>query len=195
MDREVHGEARWRAHPEIFWGELAPCEHAVQMYEDEGALLDCLIGFVSSGLKRGEGVIVIATNAHLRAVESRLGDVDLVAAQRENRYLPLDAREALSNFMVGDWPDEGLFYRFIGGVLRKARGTSTRKVRAFGEMVALLWAQGHNGATVRLEHLWTELCQGSDLCLFCAYPRAGFTKNADVSIREICAAHSKIVAA
>ena len=35
--------------------------------------------------------------------------------------------------------------------------TSRRKTsRAFGEMVALLWAKRHIGATVRLEHLWNS---------------------------------------
>jgi hypothetical protein len=62
-------------------------------------------------------------------------------------------------------------------------------------MVALLWAQGQSGATVRLEHLWHEFCQSKAFSLFCAYPRSGFTKNADDSIREICAAHSKVIAA
>jgi hypothetical protein len=26
----------------IFWGEIAPCDHLVQIYEEEGAFLDAL---------------------------------------------------------------------------------------------------------------------------------------------------------
>ena len=52
-----------------------------------------------------------------------------------------------------------------------------RRIRAFGEMVAILWAQGNDGATVRLEHLWNKFSQKAQFCLFCAYPKAGFTKD------------------
>jgi len=67
-------------------------------------------------------------------------------------------------------------------------------VRAFGEMVAILWAQGNSGATVRLEHLWQDLCQEQNLALFCAYPRCGFTLDSAQSIEDICAAHSRVIA-
>jgi hypothetical protein len=66
-------------------------------------------------------------------------------------------------------------------------------VRAFGEMVALLWAQGHCGATVRLEYLWSRFCDQQGFSLLCAYPKSGFTSDAADSIRQICDAHSHVV--
>jgi hypothetical protein len=111
----------------------------------------------------------------------------------QGQYFPFDAKDSLATFMVDGWPDEQLFKKFVNSSLRWARGKNDRRVRAFGEMVALLWAQGHSGATVRLEHLWQQFCNSEAFSLFCAYPKAGFTKDADTSIREICAAHSKIV--
>ena len=68
-----------------------------------------------------------------------------------------------------------------------------RRVRAFGEMVALLWAQGLSGATVQLEHLWNKICEAQQFSLFCAYPRSGFTQTALESILNICGIHSKLV--
>jgi hypothetical protein len=59
--------------PPVFWGEIAPCEHIAQFYEHDGVLLDSLVRFVDRGLLRGEGVIVIATREHLRALEESLG--------------------------------------------------------------------------------------------------------------------------
>ena len=56
----------------VFWGEIAPCEHIAQFYEHDGVLLDTLAGFVGGGLKQGEGVIVLATAEHLKALEQRL---------------------------------------------------------------------------------------------------------------------------
>jgi hypothetical protein len=180
-----------------FWGEISPCEHLVQIYEDDGAFLDCLEGFVHGGLKAGDAVIIIATAVHRQSLEYRLraNGVNLAFAQMEGQYFPFDAEESLSKFMKAGWPDEILFKRFLDSVLERARGKNDRRVRAFGEMVALLWAGGHNGATVRLEHLWHQFCQSAAFSLFCAYPRSGFTQNADVSIREICEAHSKVISA
>ncbi len=34
------------ASEQIFWGEIAPCDHVVQIYENDEAFLDMLKGFV-----------------------------------------------------------------------------------------------------------------------------------------------------
>ena len=57
---------------QVFWGEIAPCEHIAQFYENDGVLIDTLTGFVAGGLERGESTIVIATPDHLRSLEERL---------------------------------------------------------------------------------------------------------------------------
>lgn len=179
---------------EVFWGEISPCEHMVQIYQEDKAFLDALEGFVAGGVRGGEGVVVIATPAHLRSLEERLSaaNVDVQLATLEDRYIALSAERTLASFMIDGWPDEYLFERVVTDLLRRA-GKGGRSVRAFGEMVALLWADGHNGATVRLEHLWHRMCQERGFSLFCAYPRIGFTQDAESSIKEICAAHSKVV--
>ena len=181
---------------EVFWGEMSPCEHFVHINDDEHAFLAVLERFIADGLKAGEATVVIATEEHRLALEQRLRDrgLDPVAERWRGAYLPMDAEETLAQFMINGWPDDELFTEVITDVIRRAR-RGDRKVRAFGEMVALLWAQGHHGATVRLEHLWHEFCEVQALPLFCAYPRAGFTEDADKSIRDLCALHSRVVAA
>jgi hypothetical protein len=177
----------------IFWGEIAPCDHLLQFYEDDHALIETLHGFVLEGLNIHESAVVIATPEHRDALEARLAlsGLDIAAAQKRNQYVPLDAQEALSRFMVGGWPDEEKFAQVIDEILSRAC-SGGKCVRAFGEMVALLWADGHAGATVRLEHLWNKFCQAKGFTLFCAYPKSGITKKPLQSITEICAAHSKI---
>src|SRR5688572_6163487 len=140
---------------EVFWGEIAPCEHMVQIYEQADRFLDSLEGFVAGGLRAGEGVVIIATPLHRLAMQERLSALgfDLGLARNEGRYIDLDAEETLARFMHDGWPDENLFSWLVADVLAQA-GKGGRRVRAFGEMVALLWANGHNGATVHLEHLW-----------------------------------------
>ena len=181
--------------PEIFWGEVTPCEHLVQIYEDDGVFLDTLAGFAGGGIRSGDGVIIIATATHLEALRSRLAEsgLDLAAAEAEDRYIPVDAEALLSRLVFRGWPDDYLFRQGVTDLLARA-GSGGRRVRAFGEMVAILWARGQNAATVRLEHLWQGICQNEGLSLFCAYPKSGFTQDANVSIQELCALHSRIVA-
>ena len=180
---------------DVFWGELPACDHCVQIYEDDGVFLDALEGFVAAGIRQGEAIVLIATPAHLQGLERRLGasGFDVAAAVKRGQYFALDAKQALTEFMVDGWPDEVLFEQFIGSLLARARGQQ-RQVRAFGEMVALMWAEGQCGATVRLEHLWSRLCQQESVSLFCAYPKTGFTENATEAIALVCAAHSRLYA-
>ena len=102
------------------------------------------------------------------------------------------AEEALAKFMSNRWPDDKLFNNFVTGLLTLAR-MNGRRVRAFGEMVAILWARGDTAATVRLEFLWQQLCRTQDFSLFCAYPKAGFTDDPSNSLAKICAEHSRVI--
>lgn len=181
---------------DVFWGEMAPCEHLLQIYEDDAVLLDTLTGFVAGGLQSGESAVVIATAPHLEELERRLAaaGVDVAAARSDDQFIALRADRTLARFMVQGWPDENRFNEVISEIVVRARGRG-RRVRAFGEMVALLWAQGHVGATVRLEHLWNKLCKAEAFSLFCAYPKAGFTKDSVVSLADICAAHTRQITA
>lgn len=177
-----------------FWGEIAPSEHIAQFYENDEVLIDTLAGFVSGGMNRGESTIIIATPQHLQLLERRLvdTDVDLVGAILEDRYIALDAEAALARFMVKGWPDDERFACLVSQLLARAT-VKNRRVRAFGEMVALLWARGDAAATVRLEHLWQKVCQSRSFSLFCAYPKPGCTREPHASLAEICAAHSQII--
>ncbi len=177
----------------VFWGEMAPCDHEVQIYGNDREFMDRLSAWVRAGIQAGESVVVIATPEHVEELEMRLRaeHVDLVNARLEDRYIALSAERTLGRFMRNDWPDDESFREVVGEVLVRARANG-RKVRAFGEMVAILWARGHGAATVRLEFLWNQLLRTEKFPLFCAYPKAGFTRDATHSMAELCALHSKV---
>lgn len=181
-------------HAQIFWGEIAPCEHIVQLYDSDTALIENLARFVSAGLGIGESAVVIATPEHLRELASRLAEMqtDLQSAVAEDRYITMDAEIGLASFMLQNWPDDQRFSQFVDNLIRRAT-VNDRRVRVFGEMVALLWARGQSAATVRLEHLWQQVCNSKSLSLFCAYPRAGVTKDPTDSFAAICAAHTLVL--
>lgn len=179
---------------EMFWGEIAPSEHFAQFYDTEDEFLATLTSFVGDGLIAGESAIVVATPEHERALSFRLMEagVELESARNEDRYITVDAEETLATFMVNGWPDDQLFADAVAGLISRATANN-RRARAFGEMVAMLWARGQAGATVRLEHLWNQFCKSYAFPLFCAYPKAGFTKGPVQSLNDICLAHSKLL--
>jgi hypothetical protein len=178
----------------FFWRQTAPGEHFLQVYEDDRVLLDSLEGFAAAGLQAGEGVIVFATALHRFALEQRLRllGFSLAIARSRDQYLVLDAEETLSKLMVDGQPDETLFRRLVSDLVARA-GANGRNVRAFGEMVALLWNRGQRGATLQLENFWHRFRREQSFALFCAYPRSGFAGDSDSSFTEIRATHSIIV--
>ena len=185
----------WKnANIQVFWGEIAPRDHIIQLYETEKNFLDTLEGFAGCGLLSGDCVIIIATEQHLEELNTRLiqHGFDLTALRASNQYMPLEADEILQSFMVNNWPDEQLFNQSISNIIRKGRQQG-RKIRAFGEMVALLWDNGLHGATVQLENLWHQLHALDQFTLYCAYPKAGFTQDASDSLDCICKSHSKMI--
>ncbi len=188
-----NSETGWQhARSEIFWGEIAPCDHVLQIYDSDEVFLDALAGFVGAGINSGECCIVIATDTHLAELERKLTNLGIQVPNllSEKMYVPVNASEVLAKFMVNGWPDEDLFNKTISEII----GSCTkRRIRAFGEMVAILWAEGHNGATVQLEHLWNKFCEQEAFCLFCAYPKTGFTNDINDSFMHICGSHSKMI--
>lgn len=183
-----------RCNMQTFWREIAPCSHVVQIYEDREVFMNLLEGFVAGGITVGDCVIVIAETQQLKDLQKRLVShgLDLEALSARNQFIALDAAETLAKFMVNDWPDFQLFMVTMNALFQRAR-QKYQNIRAFGEMVALLWAQGNSGATVMLEYLWNTFCEKEKFALFCAYPQGGFAHNSHSALKNICNTHSKMV--
>lgn len=183
-----------RARRPAFWRDMGTGDHACQVYGDEGELLETLSSFIGGGLWTGEGAIVIATDAHLVQLEEMLRQtgLDLAHFRGDGRYIPVSAEHTLAAFADGGWPDEELFMQALTPLVERARGPG-RGVRAFGEMVQLLWSRGHYAGAVRLEHLWNKLLGRHRMRLVCAYSRRHFAKGSLESRRAVQNAHSSLV--
>jgi DcmR-like sensory protein len=196
VDVDTNTDQQWiKSDIQTFWGEIAPSNHLVQIYENDDIIMASLEGFVSSGFQSGDSVIIIASANHLTLLNSRLKlkGFDIRALSASGQYTPLNAEETLARFMVVGWPDENRFNEVVTELLNLAKGKENRRVRAYGEMVAILWGQGYSGATVQLEHLWNKFCEKQEFCLFCAYPKSGFTQDVHTSIGHICSTHTKVI--
>jgi len=91
--------------------------------------------------------------------------------------------------LIDNRPDEKLFLEAVIPILKQAQ-QNNRKVRAFGEMVTVLWAQGLEAAAIELENFWNKLQQIENFSLFCSYPKSGF-KNGEDCIARVCSIHTK----
>ncbi|HEX6890147.1 MAG TPA: MEDS domain-containing protein [Chryseolinea sp.] len=177
-----------------FWRRIGPSDHFVQIYEDDRSYMNVLEGFVAGGFEANDCVIVIATEKHLRSLEDRLRfkGYNVFELKLQDQYVPLNAQETLSEFMIDNWPDEVLFKHVMAMYIVRARARK-RHVRVFGEMGALLWSQGNSGATVQLEHLWNKMNSAEPFNLFSAYPRNVIPESALESILDISGSRSSMI--
>jgi hypothetical protein len=169
--------------------------HAVRFYEDPDSLCRIVGEFIGSGLEQGEPAVVIATPAHTAAIDEclRARGLDVDALKRLGDYTTVDAREALGMFMDDALPNSRAFRHNMGETIRLAsRGRDYVTVRAYGEMVDLLWKDGLEAAAIRLETLWNELANAHGFKLLCGYSMGNFYKGA--AIEDIKAQHSHLVA-
>jgi signal transduction histidine kinase len=171
--------------------------HIVQFYEDEGFLLDVVEQYVRGGLEAGEPLVVIAPESHRRGLTQRLAAAGVRedALRATGQLTLLDARETLSRFMVGRRPDWERFKDVVGGALERTRTAGfTGRIRAYGEMVDLLWQDGLPDAALELEELWNELAGRHEFSLLCAYALNRFSQEAHgTPFRDICRAHTHVV--
>ena len=183
--------------------------HLVQFYEQDSFLVDEVTRFIGEGLKAGEAGVVIATRRYIQAIQSglsahlaRRGTRSAKSVARSNAskkgkasgpYIALEAEEALSRVLVDGWPDERRFREFIGGAIAKGALAGNGRVRAFGEMVALLWQAGKRDAAIRMEDLWNQLAKRHRFSLFCAYPMSAFANAEDGKrLLAVCNAHTHV---
>jgi PAS domain S-box-containing protein len=173
--------------------------HLVQLYSDDGLLLDVLCRFIGGAIAVGDGGIVIATNAHLEGLGARLRarGFDTATAISQGRYIPVGAEETLPRIMANGQVDETRFNEIVGDLLTRARTVSDcpdSRIAVFGELVALLWADGKATEALRLEQLWNNLAQKHYFSLLCAYPITGFDNDRHIEpFLKMCAQHSGVV--
>ena len=180
--------------PEHTWESIRTNEHFVQFYEGDRSLIQSICSFLHAGFRKQDSAIVIATKAHRQALEVALvaRGVDVESLKSSGSYMPLDAGETLTKFIVQGTPDALLFEKALAPALNFA--SQLGPVRAFGEMVALLWAEGNEAGALKLEELWNDLAKRFSFTLFCAYPMADFKGEAKGKpFGHICKAHSRVI--
>ena len=159
--------------------------HFVQLYEaDEVALIQNVGHYLWEGLRRGEGVLVIATREHQDLFGAYLdhAGADLPALLGSQQLIFWDAQHTLAQFMVSGQPDWQQFEGIIRAAMRQVHpAKDAQGLRAYGEMVGLLWKTRQFAAAIRLEQFWNKLLEQSSFSLYCAYAIDVFGKECDVA--------------
>jgi hypothetical protein len=153
-----------------------PCRHIVYPYNDEEKANTAVYLFASSGLSKGESVVLIMTDARCEPITTRLAEAgfNLNACQSSGKLICMNADDMLKAFMENGTLDEQLVKAMLGEVITTARANSSSgKVRIFGEMVSLLLAQNDVSTAEKLEELWNEIIQIHSISLFCTYALIG----------------------
>lgn len=172
--------------------------HDVAFYPDDGAFVDGLTRFIETALHDGDVVILVATDSHRSQIVEKLQgrSRNLSDAIQNRSYLSLDSIDALSLFMVSDWPDQIRFSEVVGDLMKGATQSASeqgRRVAACGELAPILWAQGLRGAAIQVEKMWDEIARTYRVDTLCGY--VSTTLDRDMYRQEfnhICAAHSAV---
>ena len=187
------------------WDKLlempGPQGHMVQLYdENEQALARNVGEYFREGLKRGEGLLLIAAKDHREAFLQQLEDlgVDPQAAMQKHGLVALDAHQTLNRFMVDGQPDWVRFETVMGAAIDEVRPQtdSAGGFRAYGEMVGILWKAGQYSAAGRLEQFWNKLLGRSSFSLFCSYPIDVFGREFQAAALDaVLSAHTHLLPA
>src|SRR5258708_14124562 len=118
-------------------------------------------------------------------------------ARARGRLELLDARDTLTTIMAGAAPDWDRFKTLVGDALeRTASRAETGRIRAYGEMVDLLWQDENPRGAIRLEELWNDLGKVRPFTLLCAYRMEHFLHSTHRDpFEEICRVHDHVVPA
>jgi signal transduction histidine kinase len=185
----AHGSARFLSEPPAH-------AHAVQFYDDEAFLFETVGLFVRSALEAGDAAVIIATPAHTDGILEQLGKQARERALNAGQLVVIDAEAMLARFMLNDRPSAEPFLESIDQMLTSLAATlgPGQCIRAFGEMVNILWRQGKRAAAIELEKLWAHFSEAYPLRLLCAYPMRDFYKSDDSpQFGELCQLHTHVL--
>jgi len=187
---EPGGNGQFRAKP-----RAARLRHTVQFYESDAFLVRVASDYVLAGLQAAETAIVILTAEHRETLARELSarGIDLESVRARGELIELDAHESLRAFMVDGMPNEERFFAAVPPILERAEGRGA-SIRAFGEMVNILWSEGRAAAALALEELWNRLRESHPMSILCGYWMRGFANPSDRAfVSSLCGIHDAVV--
>ena len=178
--------------------KTSPYPHAVKFYDDDLSLGRTVAAFLAPGLENRQPALVIATPEHRRviAAELRLRHINVAQRERSGDLLMVDAEAILNRFMVGTEPDALAFHATVDELIARAcRDRMPCPVRAYGELVDVLWKRANAAGAIQLEVLWNQVALKTEFSLLCGYAVGNFFKEvpAGPTFQTVCDQHNHII--
>jgi hypothetical protein len=168
----------------------------VQFYDRDEELLVTKVGhYLFEGWKDGEALLVVGAAERNRAIGEQLSalGLDPASVATSDRLLFLDGQQLVNRILAQGPPEWGRFDALIGSAVRELEARHGR-VRAYGEMVGILWARKQYAEAERIEEFWNRLMRGVALSLFCAYPIDILHTDLDMTaVNAVLAAHTHVL--
>jgi hypothetical protein len=175
-----------------FWAGMKATDHVIHLYEDDRSLLDSLTGFASSSFRSDFGVVAIASKSHLDLLENNLRKEgqNVFEHQVSGKYLTMNARELLSQFIFSGMPDKALFNYILTSFSLRSRRLG-KGIRVFAELAGILHADGNHAAATTLEGWWDQYRASAPFCFFRACRSSDLPHQPSLS--ELASRHSVVI--
>ncbi len=181
-------------------GGAAAYPHAVKFYNDAESLGRTVADFLAPGLRERQPAIVIATPPHREMIANELARRGLAVRDLENSgdLHMLDADDLLTRFMTGTRPDPVRFHAVVDELIERAcQGRLPCTLRAYGEMVDVLWRRANADGAIQLEMLWNRVTTSAEFSLLCGYAVGNFYKQIvnGPTMQMVCDHHNHVMPA
>jgi signal transduction histidine kinase len=171
-------------------------DHAVCFHDGAIGLVTEVADYLEPALSdRGAGLL-LARRSRIEPLQRLLSQrgLNLAELRERGQVLVVDA-EGLSEVCAGD--TQAVDARFGTCIAQEVRGLVNRwgHVRAFGEAVDCLAADGHHTRALSLESRWTALQREVPFDLLCGYEFQRFGPGAgEQAFQHVCDAHTDVYA-
>ena len=113
--------------------------------------------------------------------------------QDQDQIIFFDAEFLLSNLMSDEGLDEKAFQEYVAAPMHKAQ-LNYPKVRAFSEMVDILWKQDQYDMAIQLEVFWNNLSNTQEFSFLRTYSLDKLNPNTfEDALERICKCHSHLI--
>lgn len=172
-----------------------PHDHVVHFYQDDASLMETVADYFRTGDDVGDRLVALLTPPHRGALLQQLKavGVDTRNLLAEGRLVIMDARSILDRIMRDGVPVYSLFQQHVLALIVTS---APQPIRAFGELVNLLCADGNPSAAIQVEDFWHKACERLPLTLLCGYDLYAFHQDGGQhAFRTICGQHSHVLSA
>jgi hypothetical protein len=168
--------------------------HAVRFYDSEAALCRIVASFLREGLALGQPALVIATPEHSQGIiaELRARELNIKALRGTYGLIVLEAQKTMDSFMVNGRPDTSRFTETVTAAIDMTGHRGRTPIRAYSEMVDVLWKDGRDEAAIQLEVLWNKVARTRQFSLLCGYAMGNFYKQAR-HLEDVYEQHTQII--